>query len=212
MKTTANHALPPELLASLESMGELQRFEAGELLIQEGEVSDHLYILLSGQLKVFTLSAKGRELVYNTLHPGESFGELALDGHPRSASVRAMLASQCVVIAGDTLRDLAKTNPDFLFHLFVKVMGLLRRATQKLKSLALDDVYERILALVEEEAVQTDEIRHLPRTLTQQEIANRIGSSREMVNHVFRDLARGGFVVKDPHHGLVIEKTLPKHW
>lgn len=212
MKTTAQHTLPPELLASLESMGELQRFEAGELLIQEGEVSDHLYILLSGRLKVFTLSAKGRELVYNTLYPGETFGELALDGHPRSASVRAVLASECVVIAGGTLREFAKTNPDFLFHLVVKVMGLLRRATQKLKSVALDDVYERILALIEDEAVQTDAIQHLPSTLTQQEIANRIGSSREMVNHVFRDLIRGGFVEKSRRYGLILRKDLPRHW
>lgn len=203
---------PADLLANLEHLGELRSFEAGEVLIHEGDQSNQMYVLVAGKLKVFTDNPRGRELVYNTLSAGDYFGELALDGNPRSASVRALTAGQCVVISGDAVRTLAIANPDFVFQIVMKLIHLLRHSTRKLKSLALDDVYERVLALVEEEALLTDGLRHLPGTLTQQEIAKRIGSSREMVNHVFRDLIRGGFVEKRRRPGLVIRKELPRHW
>lgn len=212
MNTEGHNPLTPELLASLEGLGEVRRFEAADVLIEEGEKSDQLYILLSGELEVFTHKTNGRELVYNTLHPGEHFGELSLDGNPRSASVRAVVTSKCLVITGETMGSLLRTHPDFAHHLITKLIGLLRHTTQQLKRMALDDVYERIVALIDERAVTEDGVLYLPRALTQQEIANRIGASREMVNHVLRELKRGGYVAKVPRLGLAITKDLPKHW
>ena len=212
MKKAPPPPLPPDLLASLEGFGESKDFEADEVMVREGDVSDHLYILASGELEVFARKENGRELVYNTLRPGEYFGELSLDGNPRSASVRASVPSRCLVIPGDTARTLVRTHPEFAGHLVDKLIHLLRHATHKLKGMALDDVYERIVALIDEEAILEDGLLYLPRALTQQEIANRIGASREMVNHVLRELKRGGFVAKLPKRGLAIRKNLPKHW
>lgn len=211
MKTGVAHPLPSALLASLEGVGAVKDFEAGEVLIREGDASTELFILLSGELKVFTSKAESRELTFGAVLPGECFGELSLDGKARSASVRAVTTSRCRVISADEMRSLAHAQPDFVGHLVMNLIALLRRATQKIKSLALDDVYERIIALLEEEAVDDQGTRRLPRNLTQQEIANRIGASREMVNHVFRDLVRGGFLAKDAKHGLSIRGYLPKH-
>lgn len=212
MKKEPPPPLPPDLLARLENFGECRDFETDDVLVCEGDASSHLYILVSGELEVFTGKENGRELVYNTLRPGEYFGELSLDGNPRSASVRAVAPSRCLVIPGDTARTLVLTHPEFAGHLVDKLIHLLRRSTQKLKRMALDDVYERIVALIDEEVVLEEGILYLPRTLTQQEIANRIGASREMVNHVLRELKRGGFVAKLPKRGLAIRKNLPKHW
>ena len=212
MKIEPPPPLPPDLLASLEGYGETRDFEADDVLIREGDASSHLYILLSGELEVFASKENGRELVYNTLRPGEYFGELSLDGNPRSASVRAVAPSRCLVIPGGMARTLVQTHPEFAGHLVDRLIHLLRRSTQKLKRMALDDVYERIVDLIDEEAILEDGILHLPRALTQQEIANRIGASREMVNHVLRELKRGGFVAKLPKRGLAIRKNLPKHW
>lgn len=203
--------LPPDFLASLEGFGETKDFEADDVLVREGDASSHLYFLVSGELEVFTGKANGRELVYNTLRPGEYFGELSLDGNPRSASVRAVSPSRCVVIPGDTARTLVQTHPEFAGHLVDRLIHLLRRSTHSLKRMALDDVYERIVALIDEEAILEAGILQLPRALTQQEIANRIGASREMVNHVLLKLKRDGFVAKLPKRGLAIMKTLPKH-
>ena len=211
MATEHASPLPPDLLASLEGFGESKDFAAREVLVHEGEESDHLYVLVSGELEVFTGKANGRELVYNTLRPGEYFGELSLDGNPRSASVRAVSPSRCLVIPGERARTLVQTHPEFAGHLVDRLIHLLRRSTRKLKRMALDDVYERIVALIDEEAVLEEGILYLPRALTQQEIANRIGASREMVNHVLLELKRGGFVAKLPRRGLAIRKNLPKH-
>lgn len=212
MKKDPTPPLPSDLLASLQGFGESKEFEADEVLVREGDESNHLYILSSGELEVFARKGNGRELVYNTIRPGEYFGELSLDGNPRSASVRAITPSRCLVIPGETARQLVQTHPVFAGHIVDKLIHLLRHATQRLKGMALDDVYERIVALIDEEAVLEDGVSCLPRALTQQEIANRIGASREMVNHVFRELKRDGFVAKLPKRGLVITKSLPKSW
>ena len=200
-------SLPADLLARLETLGDVREFNAGDILLREGEVSSQLYVLLSGKLKVFASQGKGRELVYNTLLPGEYFGELAFDGGPRSASVRAMQASRCLVLTVDTLRELVETEPEFAAHLITKLMRLLRRSTQKLKSLALDDVRSRVLSLVEDEAIDDSGVRHLPKSFTQRDIAHRIGATREMVNHVLGELVRDGVLAKDLQLGIVVLKT-----
>ena len=199
-------SLPADLLARLETLGDVREFNAGDILLREGEVSSQLYVLLSGKLKVFASQGKGRELVYNTLLPGEYFGELAFDGGPRSASVQAMQASRCLVLTVDALRELVETEPEFAAHLITKLMRLLRRSTQKLKSLALDDVRSRVLSLIEDEAIGEGGVRHLPKSFTQRDIAHRIGATREMVNHVLGELVRDGVLAKDPQLGLVILK------
>ena len=200
-------SLPADLLARLETLGDVREFNAGDILLREGEVSSQLYVLLSGKLKVFASQGKGRELVYNTLLPGEYFGELAFDGGPRSASVQAMQASRCLVLAVDTLRELVQSEPEFAVHLITKLMRLLRRSTQKLKSLALDDVRSRALSLIEDEAIDAEGVRHLPKSFTQRDIAHRIGATREMVNHVLGELVRDGVLAKDLQLGLVILKA-----
>ena len=206
--------MPPlsaDLLARLEGDGTSQGYEAGEVLVREGGPSTHFYVLLSGELEVYTRKDGGRELVYATLRPGEYFGELSLDGNPRSASVRATTASRCLVVPVEALQSLVRSHPEFACHLVDKLIHLLRQSTRKLKSMALDDAYERIVALIDEEAVVEDGVRYLPRALTQQEIANRVGASREMVNHVLRTLKRDGFASRVPGRGLVISGSLPRH-
>lgn len=204
--------LPPHLIAMLKGKGNGKRYTAGDVLIEEGEISDTLFILLSGRLNVFTSGAKGRELVYNVLEPGEFFGEMFLDGEPRSASVKAVQASECLAIPGSGLRTLMRAHPELAEYLVVKVISRLRHATRTIKSIAMDGVYKRTVALLDEVAVLDGTLRRIPRSMTQGEIASRIGATREMVNHVMRDLARGGFIQKTATHHIIICKALPRRW
>jgi CRP/FNR family cyclic AMP-dependent transcriptional regulator len=203
--------LSDDLLEDLSTRGDIRTFARGHLLIEEGERSDSLYILISGELKVFTRDPRGRELIYNVLRPGEIFGEMFLDGGPRSASVKAVCTSMCVVIAPDTFREFMRNYPEFAEFLVVKLISRVRHATEQVKSLALNGVYERAVALLNELAVNEGSERAIGPTVTQQEIADRIGATREMVNHILRDLMRGGFVVRDKRR-LVLAKELPKRW
>ncbi len=203
--------LSPELLALLGTRGNVQSFTRGQLLIEEGDASDALYILVAGRLKVFTRDDKGRELVYNVLEPGEFFGELLLDGGVRSASVKAMIESQCIVVRENEIRQFLRDYPEFAESLILKLIARVRHATQQVRSLALDGVYERIVTLFNE-IVQSDNTHNIPITITQQEIADRVGATREMVNHVIRDLVQGGFLRRDQDRQLVVLKKLPRKW
>lgn len=137
--------LSPQLLALLGTRGNVRSFARGQLLIEEGDASDALYILVASRLKVFTRDDKGRELVYNVLEPGEFFGELLLDGGVRSASVKAMLDSQCIVVHENEIRQFLCDYPEFAESLILKLIARVRHATQQVRSLALDGVYERIV-------------------------------------------------------------------
>ena len=203
--------LSEDLLEDLSARGDIRTYARGQVLIEEGELSDSLFILVSGELKVFTRDRRGRELIYNVLRPGEIFGEMFLDGGPRSASVKAVCTSMCAVIAPDTFRDFMRNYPDFAEFLVLKLISRVRHATEQVKSLAMNGVYERAVTLLNELAVEEGSVRAIRQEVTQQEIADRIGATREMVNHILRDLMRGGFVVRDKRR-LVLAKDLPKRW
>ncbi len=204
-------ALSRELLAQLALSGDAKVFARNQLVIAEGDVSDALYILVRGELKVFTRDGKGRELIYNLLQPGDFFGELFLDGGLRSASVKAVSEAECIVIDQVEIRSFMKTYPEFAECLVYKLIARLRHATQLSKSLALNDVYERTVAVLNQVALREGDIHVIPKSITQQEIANRVGATREMVNHIVRDLVRGGFLEKDEKRRQVF-KSLPGRW
>jgi CRP/FNR family cyclic AMP-dependent transcriptional regulator len=204
--------LSKELLSQLSLRGQLRTFARGELLIQEGEQSDSLFILVAGELKVFTQGENGRELVYNVLRPGEFFGELFLDGGPRSASVKAVCTSMCVIVGPDEFRSFLGGYPEFAECLVLKLISRVRHATEQLRAMAMKDVYQRAVALLNDLAVADGDVRAIDKSITQQEIADRIGATREMVNHVIRELVRGGFLVRDRDRRMVLAKELPKHW
>ena len=208
----ANDQLSGQLLSQLSARGNPRTFARGELLMEEGEASDSLFILLAGELKVFTRSENGRELVYNVLRPGEFFGELTLDGGVRSASVKAVTTSTCVVVGREEFRGFMATYPEFAESLVLKLISRVRHVTEQLRSVATKDVYERVTTLLNEVAIDEGGMRVVDKSVTQQEMADRIGATREMVNHILRELTRGGFLERDAERRIVLAKELPRHW
>jgi CRP/FNR family cyclic AMP-dependent transcriptional regulator len=212
MFDTGNDQLSNDLLVQLSARGNQRSYCRGEVLIEEGGEADALYILLDGELKVYTRGENGRELVYNVLHPGEFFGELFLDGGVRSASVKAVSDSTCVVVGREQFRDFMLQYPEFAEQLVLKLIARVRHVTEQLRSVATKDVYGRMKALMNELAFEEDGVRVLDKSVTQQEIADRIGATREMVNHVLRELSRGGFIERDAQKRIVLARELPPHW
>jgi len=208
----AEDALPPALLERLAGHGNVRAFPAHAILINEGDQTDTLYILLAGRVKLYSSADNGREIVLTVLTPGQYFGELSLDGAPRSLSAQALEASRCCVVAGDELRQFLAAEPDFALHLTHKLMHMVRRLTEQVKSLALQDVYGRIVRLLTDLSDEAGSERVLRYKLTQQDIADRVGSSREMVNRIMKELAAGGYVIADDTHRLVIRRKLPAAW
>lgn len=210
MSTTSGR-LSPDLIRLLAERGDARSVARGEVMIHEGELSESLFILLTGQLQVFTQDERGREVIYNVLDAGEILGEMFLDGRPRSASVRALTPAECLEVRGEAIRDFIRSYPEFSELLVVKLIERLRHATLQVRSLALDDVFARTVSAINELAIVEPDRRYLPVTVTQQQIASQIGATREAVNHVFRDLHKAGFLVRGDHVGWLIAKPLPKH-
>ncbi len=203
--------LDDSVLRSIAARGGVRTYPAHAVLVNEDDRSDALYIILEGRTKVYGSGDDGREVVYGTLGVGEYFGELTLDGGPRSASVKTLEPTACAVIPGCEVRDFLATQPDFAVHLAKKLIGLSRALTGQVKSLALDDVYGRVARLLRTLAHDADGVPTLPEKLTQQDIADRIGSSREMVSRVFKSLQEGGYVEMRGGR-IAILKKLPAHW
>ena len=129
------YKISPELLAKLSDRGGQRTYARGELLIREGEASTEVYILLAGELKCFTRDANGNELVFNTMTPGEFFGELSLDGRARSASVQATSGAICVVVPQAEVQAFLGEYPEFAQALVMKLIWRVRTATAQAKSL-----------------------------------------------------------------------------
>ena len=203
--------LAPELVA-LAGIGMRREFRKGSLLIHEGDEGDALFVILSGRVKVFANDSHEREVTYGVYGPGTYFGEMSLDGGPRSASVITLEPTECAVVARHSLRDYMLQHPEFSLHLLITVIHRCRQSTRIARSLALDDVYSRLIHFLNEQSrSQADGTVQIPERMTHQEIASRIGASREMVSRVLKDLDAGGYLATQDHRLTILGK-LPERW
>ncbi|MFO1284708.1 MAG: Crp/Fnr family transcriptional regulator [Burkholderiales bacterium] len=199
-------------LRSIAEGGIVRTFPRNTVLIHEGDTGDSLYIVLSGKVKVYASNAQGREFVIAFHGPGEYVGEMALDGGVRSASVVTVEPTVCAVVHRAQFREFLLANPDFALHLIEKLIRRVRATTEDVKSLALSDVYGRLVRLLNALAAN-DEAGHLvvPEKLTQQAIAERVGASRDMIGKLFKDLVAGGYLAVEDRT-ITILKKLPTGW
>ncbi|MBB3176673.1 Crp/Fnr family transcriptional regulator [Variovorax sp. Sphag1AA] len=209
--SSASERLPQSLLDAIAPHGVTRTFPAHTILINEGDTTDSLYIVLSGRVKVYASSEDGREVVLTEYGPGEYFGELAIDGEKRSASIKALGPCTCRVVQGTELRQFLAEQPDFAVHLTRKLIGMVRRLTDQVRSMALQDVYGRMVRVLTELSDAVGEERVMRNKLTQQDIADRVGASREMVNRVMKELTAGGYIGQRDGR-MVILRKLPSAW
>ena len=198
-------------IAALSRRAVTRAFPKNTIILNEGDQTDSLYIILSGRVKVFLANEEGKEIVLDTQGPGEYFGEMVLDEGPRSASVMTLEPCRFQLIPKDDVKALLQSHPDFAMHLVCKLIYRGRVLTEHVKSLALQNVYGRFAKLLNEMAVPQDGKRVLQEKLSQQEMANRIGASREMINRIVKDLTTGGYISVDGQR-IVIHKPLPANW
>lgn len=209
-------AVLPDPLRRLAQRGELKRFRKGHRLIDEGEYGDTIFIILAGRVRVFgsgrsDSNNRDREITYGTYGVGEYIGEISLDGGPRSASVEALEPCECAVVTRQTLLQHIAEHPEFAFDLLAKVIRRARAATLSAKQLALNDVYGRLTLLLNELATaQPDGTRLIAERLTHQEMANRLGCSREMVSRLVKDL-EGSYLSVDAGRYRLL-RPLPSRW
>ena len=198
-------------LQSLAAHAKLQAFPRHKMIIHEGDRTDTFYIIQSGRVKVFLYGRNGKEIDLTTLGPGEYFGEMVLDNGPRSASIMTIEPCQFYVVPQPVFRDFLAKHPEFTMRLIKTLILRARGLLNNVRSLASLDVYGRVARLLLDLAVEQDGRMVIEGKLTKQEIANRIGASREMISRVFKDLSGGGYINLEKDR-IVIAKSLPGHW
>jgi CRP/FNR family cyclic AMP-dependent transcriptional regulator len=213
MSTDARiEAIADPVVRELAQRGQIRSLARNTVFINEGDQGDSLFVILSGRVKVFVADAEGREMVLDIHGPGDYVGEMALDGRPRAASVITMEPTVCSVLTRDALREAIAGNPDFAMNLICTLIERARIATENVRNLALMDVYGRVARLLLSLAVeQPDGKMVVPERLTQQDIADRVGASRDMVSRIFKDLTAGGYVTVVDRQ-ITINRKPPARW
>jgi CRP/FNR family cyclic AMP-dependent transcriptional regulator len=207
---------PDDILSDTELKAVSQRavtrtFPKNSVVVNEGDRTDSLYIVVSGRVKIYLSDEKGKEIVLNEAGPGEYFGEMVLDEGPRSASVMTLEPTRFLVVPKEDFREFVAGSPEFSLHLICKLIRRVRALTNNVKSLALMDVYGRVARMLLELAEERDGVRVIEGRPTQQEMASRIGASREMVNRILKDLSEGGYITVGRDR-ITIARDLPRAW
>ena len=196
-------------LAALEETSIRRSYPKNTVIINENDVADSLYVIESGKVKVYCSDKNGKEFIMNTLGHGDYFGELALlDDDRRSASVRTMEKADFCIIYKQDFNQVLDQHPNIAKTLIRNITRRVRALTEKVKSLALQDVYGRVTKVLNSLATERNEEFYVEEKLTQQDIADRVGASREMVARILKDLTIGGYISFENRH-IVIHRRLP---
>ena len=205
--------LSPEL-RMLALRGVVRSYPKKAVIINEGEMGESMFVLLKGSVKVFSGGNSGREITFGRIYAGDYFGEMSLDGNPRSASIITLEPCICAVLSRANVSEHLADEPKFAMNLVLRVIRRARCATEIARNMALLDVYGRLVTLLEAQGDLTD-CRTAPdgslESLTHQDIASFLGASREMVSRLLKDLEKGGYISMATKR-ITLLKKLPTRW
>ncbi|HFD12578.1 MAG TPA: Crp/Fnr family transcriptional regulator [Crenotrichaceae bacterium] len=204
--------LSNDCLASLAEHATTKTYQKHSIVINEGEAGDALYIIALGKVRICLTDEAGKEVCLGTESVGQYFGEYALlDGAPRSATVITESKSVFVVISRLEFENWLDEYPKAGIAIMKELVKKIRDLTENVKILALCDVYGRLVKVLMSMAQEATDGFVIHTKPTQQELANRIGSSREMVSKIFKELTKGGYI-ETQANSMLIKKQLPKAW
>jgi CRP-like cAMP-binding protein len=198
--------LSDDILAALAAVTIQRQFARGQLIFMEGEPCAGLYIVAAGEVKVFKLSPQGREQVIRQFGPGGTFNEVpALDGGLNPASTAAVTDATVCVITRDDIKRLAQAYPTLAWALIESTARHARHLVMMVEDLSLRSVKARLARLLLVEAQGSASAGEIDRSqmITQAEMAARLGTVREMIGRVLRDLADEGLIVLDRHRIVI---------
>jgi CRP-like cAMP-binding protein len=203
-------ALDDASAASLRASMTAVKLSRGQVLFKEGDEGDRLFVVVDGKLKLGTTSNDGRENLLSILGPGDMFGELSLfDPGPRTATATAVVDSKLLALAHDQVIGWLKEHPQVSSQLLGRLAQRLRKANDVLSDLVFADVPGRvakaIIELGQRFGTQKPDGLHVNHELTQEELAQLVGASRETVNKALADFATRGWVKLEPRAVIVLD-------
>ncbi len=199
--------LATELLERLSSYATMRTMQRGATIFAKGDPGNSLYAVCAGTVKISVPSADGKDAVFNLLGEGEIFGEIALlDGRPRTADATAMSDCELMVIERRDFLSLVRSQPEIALKLLEVLCARVRHTSEQVEDVLFLDLPGRLAKILLQltERAELSPARRV--TITQREIGQMIGMSRESTNKQLRDwqerkwvrLERGGIVVLQP--------------
>jgi len=173
-----------------------RRVQRGELIVEQGKKSHALYVILSGRARVVMTDRRAREVILDMIAPGDYVGELSLiDGKSHSANVQAEVQCDLLVLDHQDFNRCLSENHAMALAVIKGLAQRLRKADEKIGSLALMDVYSRVTKVLMGMSKPAGSKQLLiTEKITRQDIAKMVGASREMVSRVMRDFEEQGFI------------------
>ena len=187
-----------------------RRFKRGEVLVDQGQKSNALFILLTGRARVTSADSRGREVILATLAQGDYLGEMSIiDNEPHSATVRAEVQTDVLVLGRTEFARCLTENASMALVVMRGLVKRLRHADRKIESLALLDVYGRVAHALLDFAVPDAHGQLLIKEkISRQDLAKMVGASREMVSRVMKDLEERGFIELLPSGSTLLRDRL----
>ncbi|MEG9224947.1 Crp/Fnr family transcriptional regulator [Aeromicrobium sp. Sec7.5] len=202
--------LGEEAAATLEASMTAVSLRRGEVLFNEGDDGDQLYIVTDGKIKLGRTSPDGRENLLAILGPGQMFGELSFfDPGPRSATATAVTDVDMRSLGHEALSPVLESHPGVANALLHQLAGRLRRTNEVVGDLVFSDVPGRVakalLDLASRFGRGADDGVHVNHDLTQEELAQLVGASRETVNKALADFASRGWLRLEPRSVIILD-------
>ena len=204
--TALDEAAAISLRASMDTV----KIAKGSILFKEGDDGEHLYVIIDGKLKLGTSSGDGRENLLSILGPGEMFGELSLfDPGPRTSTATAVTDAKLLSLSHEKVIPWLKQNPEVSLQLLTRLSQRLRRTNEAVGDLVFSDVPGRVakalIDLGDRFGKTTPEGLLVNHDLTQEELAQLVGASRETVNKALADFAGRGWLKLDGRSVLITD-------
>ena len=198
--------LPRDVVQALSEVATRGRYEAGETVFLEGDPIAGLYIVQEGAVKISRFSKDGREHIFYLFYSGDTFNEVAaMDGGPNPVTATAHTPAVLWRISRDDLQHVAHRYPALTWALLVSIAGRTRQLVSIVQDLSMRNVKGRLARLLLEQAQAAADDDHLERMLTQEEMASRLGTVREVVGRSLRSLAAEGIIEFDRHRIVILE-------
>ena len=202
--------LDDDVATALETSMSSSSLRRGEILFSEGDDGDQLYVVTEGKIKLGRTSPDGRENLLAILGPGQMFGELSFfDPGPRSATATAVTDVELKSLGHEALSPVLNAHPDVAHAMLNQLAGRLRRTNEVVGDLVFSDVPGRVakalLDLASRFGRRADDGIHVNHDLTQEELAQLVGASRETVNKALADFASRGWLRLEPRSVVILD-------
>ena len=173
-----------------------RRYKRGEAMVEQGAHANALVLILAGRARVVMTDRQLREVILATLRPGDYLGEMSLiDSEPHSASVVAEIQTDALVLGRSEFERCLNDHAPMAQAVMRGLVLRLRQANEKIRSLALLNVYERVAKVLMGYAIPSGDKKLVIRDkMSRQDIAKMVGASREMVSRVIKDLEGSGYI------------------